>query len=142
MALRFSLAIRHGMLAQIETLVGGSPKLRLYSGTPPTGGTSDAATGTMLCEITLPADWLTSPGSPSNGQVGKNNSWQGQGHANAGAGTSAGYFRVYRSDGTTCDVQGTVTASGGGGDMTMNNISIAENQSVEVTAATLTAGNA
>jgi hypothetical protein len=46
------------------------------------------------------------------------------------------------SGGTVCHMQGTVTATGGGGDMTIDNTSIASGQSVTVTGFTLTEGNA
>jgi hypothetical protein len=39
-------------------------------------------------------------------------------------------------------MQGTVTATGGGGDMTVNNTSFALGQTFTVTGFTLTAGNA
>lgn len=58
------------------------------------------------------------------------------------AGGTAGYFRIVDSAGTTCHLQGTVTATGGGGDMTIDNTSIASGQTVNVTSFTLTDGNA
>jgi hypothetical protein len=39
-------------------------------------------------------------------------------------------------------MQGTVTATGGGGDMTVDNVSFAAAQAFTVTSFTLTAGNA
>jgi hypothetical protein len=39
-------------------------------------------------------------------------------------------------------IQGNVTATGGGGDMTIDNVSIAAGQQVTVTSFTLTAGGA
>jgi hypothetical protein len=36
------------------------------------------------------------------------------------AGTAA-HYRIYASDGTTAHLQGTVTATGGGGDLTVDN---------------------
>jgi hypothetical protein len=39
-------------------------------------------------------------------------------------------------------MQGTITASGGGGDMTLDNVSIATGQTVNVTGFTLTAPGA
>ena len=55
---------------------------------------------------------------------------------------TAGHFRLLDSGGTTCHAQGTVTATGGGGDLTLDNTSIASGQSVTITSFTLTAGNA
>jgi hypothetical protein len=58
-----------------------------------------------------------------------------------GSGT-AGHFRIYASDGTTCGLQGTVTATGGGGDLTVDNAVFASGQSFSVTSFSITAGNA
>ena len=61
--------------------------------------------------------------------------------AGSAAGT-AGYFRIKDSTNTTCHMQGTVTLTGGGGDMTMDNTNIASGQSITVNSFNLTAGNA
>jgi hypothetical protein len=65
--------------------------------------------------------------------------WQ---DTSADATGTAGYFRILDSTGTTCHAQGTITATGGGGDLTLDNTSIASGQTVTVTSFTLTAGNA
>lgn len=138
MAINYSTALRNAQLDQIETTIGTAPKLRIYSGSKPTAA-GDAATGTLLCTITLPSDWLA---AASSGSKAKSGTWSGTGAAAASSGTNAGYFRILDSTETTVHIQGTITATGGGGDMTMNNISIADGQSVEVTGFTVTAGNA
>jgi len=53
--------------------------------------------------------------------------------ASADAAGTAAHFRLYASDGTTCHLQGTVTATGGGGDLTLDNTSIASAQVVTIT---------
>jgi hypothetical protein len=73
--------------------------------------------------------------SASGGEIGH---WQGNGVA-AG---NVGHFRVKDSPGTTTHIQGTVTATGGGGDMTMDNVNVAVDQQVTVNTFQLTAGNA
>ena len=55
---------------------------------------------------------------------------------------NAGHFRIYQSNGTTAHMQGSITATGGGGDMTLDNINIAVAQVVTVTGFTLTAPGA
>jgi hypothetical protein len=59
---------------------------------------------------------------------------------------TAGHFCVYNSqatkDGTTCFIQGTVTATGGGGDMEVSSTSFTSGQSFTVSTFTLTDGNA
>lgn len=55
---------------------------------------------------------------------------------------TAGHFEITASDGTTRHMQGTVTASGGGGDLIVSNTSFALDQPFSITSFTLTAGNA
>jgi len=57
------------------------------------------------------------------------------------AGTAA-HFRLYESTGTTCGMQGTVTITGGGGDLTLNAVDLVVGQIVTITAFSLTDANA
>ncbi len=134
MSLQYSGAVRDAQLDAVETVVGTGPKLQLRTGAPP-ASCAAADSGTLLCEITLPSDWMA---AASGGSKAKSGTWSGTG---AAAG-SAGHFRVKDSAGSTCHAQGTVTATGGGGDMTMDNIVIAVAQAVTVNTFTLSAGNA
>jgi len=134
MAIQFSETVRNGELDAIETAVGGTAVLRIRSGSVP-AATSTADSGTVLAELTLPADWMA---AASGGTKAKSGTWE---DTSANAAGTAGHFRVYESTGTTCHIQGTVTATGGGGDMTLNNVSIATGQTVTITGFTLTAGN-
>lgn len=138
MAIQYSTTLRNNQLDQIEVTTGASAKLRLYSGAAP-ANCAAAATGTLLLDIALPADWMNAAASGSKTKLG---TWSGTGAAGAGSGTNAGYFRVVDSTGTTCHVQGTVTVTGSGGDMTLDNTSIANGQSVTVNTFTINAGNA
>lgn len=134
MAVQLSVAVQNAILDAFETTVGTAPKLQIRSGSQP-ANCAAADSGTLLCEITLPTDWMNAASAGSKTLLG---SWAGTG-ANAG---SAGHYRLKDSAGTTCHKQGSVTATGGGGDMTVNNVSIAVGQSVTVTTFTLTGGNA
>ena len=134
MAVQFSTAVRNARLDAIETTVSTSPKLRIRTGAAP-ANCAAADSGTMLVEMALPSDWLAAAASGAKALAG---TWSGTG---AAAGTAA-HFRIYDTAGTTCHLQGTVTATGGGGDMTLNNTSIAVDQAVSVTTFTLTDGNA
>lgn len=134
MSLQYSGAVRDAQLDAVETVVGTGPKLQIRTGAPP-ANCAAADSGTLLCEITLPSDWMA---AASGGSKAKSGTWSGTG---AAAG-SAGHFRVKDSAGSTCHAQGTVTATGGGGDMTMDNIVIAVAQAVTVNTFTLSAGNA
>jgi hypothetical protein len=85
--------------------------------------------------MTLPSDWMA---AASAGAKAKSGTWTGTG---AAAGTAA-HFRIVDNAGTTCHMQGTVTATGGGGDVTLDNAVIAVSQVVTANSFTITAGNA
>ncbi|MCB0136836.1 MAG: hypothetical protein KDD75_17155 [Caldilineaceae bacterium] len=135
MALQYSVAVRNAQLDAVEVTVSMAPLLRIYSGSAP-ANCAAAASGTLLAEMTLPSDWMAAASSGSKALAG---TWQ---DASANATGTAGHFRLYDSGGTTCHAQGTVTATGGGGDLTLDNVSIASGQSVTITSFTITAGNA
>jgi hypothetical protein len=78
----------------------------------------------------------------SSGSKAKSGTWSGTGTAAASTGTNIGYFRVTDTAGTTTHIQGTVTVTGGGGDMTFDNINIAQNQALTEATFTLTDANA
>jgi hypothetical protein len=138
MPIQFSTVLRNNQLDQVESTTGVSARCRLFSGAIP-ANCAAAASGTQLLDIALPSDWMNAAASGSKTKLG---TWSATGAAGAGAGTNAGYFRITDSAGTTCHVQGTVTVTGGGGDMTLDNTSIAFGQSVTVNTFTLNAGNA
>ena len=60
----------------------------------------------------------------------------------AEAAGTAGHFEIMDSTSTTCHLQGTVTATGGGGDMTLDNVVFAAGQVFSVTTFALTDANA
>ena len=134
MTLQLSTSVRNAMLDAIESTIGTSAILKIRTGSPPADcGTADS--GTVLATLSLPSDWMA---NASSGAKAKSGTWEDASADNTG---TAGHFRIYDSGGTTCHIQGTVTATGGGGDMTLDNVSISSAQDVVVTAFTLTAGN-
>lgn len=135
MALQLSTAVRNARLDAIETAIGASAVLKIRSGAAP-GTVAGADSGTVLATINLPADWMAAAASGSKSMSG---TWQ---DAAADAAGTAGHFRIYASDGTTAHLQGSITATGGGGDMTLDNVSIASGQQINITSFTLTDGNA
>jgi hypothetical protein len=134
MAIQASVDVRNARLAAVETAVGTAPKLQLRSGAQP-ANCAAAAAGTLLCEITLPSDWLAAPAS---GSVAKAGTWSGTGAASG----VVGHYRILNGGGTVCHLQGSVTLGGGGGDATMDNTNVATGQTVTVSAFTLTEANA
>src|SRR5574343_575199 len=129
MALNFSTTLRNDRLNTIETTISTAPVLRIYTGSKPTA-CADAATGTLLVEMTLPSDWMA---AASGGSKAKSGTWE---DASANASGTAGYFRIWDSGVSTCHIQGTVTATGGGGDMELDNTSINATQSVTISTIT------
>ncbi len=121
------------MATAIETTVGTSPLLRIYSGAQP-ANCAAAASGTLLAEMALPSDWATQ----ASGVLTMSGTWQ---DASANAAGTAGHYRLYDTAGTNCHEQGSVTATGGGGDLTLDNTSIASAQVVTVTSWTRTINN-
>lgn len=134
MTIQLSVAARNARLDAFETAAGATAKLQLRTGAQP-ADCGTAASGTLLCEITLPADYMDAASAGSKTKLG---TWSGTG---AAAGTAA-HFRIVDNAGTTCHMQGSVTATGGGGDMTLDNTSIAVSQAVSVTTFTLNEANA
>ena len=138
MAVTYSYAVLDAKNDALETAVGASPKLRLYSGSAPSHARAALSGNTLLAEGTLPSDWL---GASSNGVKTKAGTWTLTGQAGAGSGTAGVFYRIYDNAGTTCHEQGTLTATGGGGDMTIDNNSIANGQTITVSTYQKTSGN-
>lgn len=135
MTIQLSVSVRNARLDAIETTVGTSAILKIRSGSvPATCATADS--GTVLATVNFPSDWLA---AASSGSKSKSGTWE---DTSADATGTAAHFRLYASDGTTCHMQGTVTATGGGGDMTVDNTSFAAGQPFTATGFTLTDGNA
>ncbi len=133
MAFQFSTTVRNARLAAIESTIGTSPILRIYTGAAP-ANCAAAATGTLLAALNLPSDWEAAPsggGSAINGGP-----WVGT----ASAAGTAGHFRLYDSTGATCHMQGSVGQ--GSGDMTFDNTNIAVGQTLNITAFAITEGGA
>lgn len=134
MALQFSANTRNAMLDAIESNAGASPILSIRTGAVPANcGTANS--GTVLASMTLPSDFMA---AASGGAKAKSGTWQ---DTSADATGTAAHFRIHNAAGTECILQGTVTATSGGGDMELDNTSIASGQSVTVSTFTITAGN-
>lgn len=133
MAFQFSTSARNAALDVIETNIGASPTLELRTGAKPADCAS-ADSGTVLATMALPSDWMAAANAGAKALLG---TWQ---DLSADAAGTVGHFRI--KQGATCHIQGSVTATGGGGDMTIDNAVLAVAQQVTVTAVNLTAGGA
>ncbi|GIV51045.1 MAG: hypothetical protein KatS3mg038_1566 [Candidatus Kapaibacterium sp.] len=135
MALQYSVNVRNAQLDAVETTIGPSPLLRIFTGSPP-ADCAAASTGTLLVEFALPSDWMANSTSGTKGATGT--PWQ----AAAVATGTAGYFRIFNNAGTQCHLQGLVAITGGTGELILDNTSIATGQNVSIQSFTLTAANA
>lgn len=131
--MEFSTDVRDAQANAFETAIGASPTLTIFNGSKP-ANCAAADAGTVIAVGTLPSDWLT---DSSSGTKAKNGAWTLLGQSGAGAGTAGTYWRI--KQGSTCHVQGTF---GAGGELVPDNNSIANGQTVTITAFSLTRGNA
>lgn len=135
MAIQLSTAVRNARLDAIELTIGASAVLKIRSGAVP-ANVAASDTGTVLATLNLPADWMA---AASGGSKAKSGTWDDS--AADAAGTAA-HFRLYASDGMTCHLQGTVSVTGGGADMTVDNVVFAAGQGFTITAFSLSDANA
>ena len=135
MAVQLSVAVRNARLDAIESTIGTAAILEIRSGAQP-ADCATADSGTLLASMTLASDWMNAAASGQKTLLG---TWQ---DASANAAGTAGHFRIKNSAGTVTGLQGSVTATGGGGDLQLDNTSIASGQVVTITAFTLNEANA
>jgi hypothetical protein len=134
MALQLSVAVRNAQADSLETAIGTAPRLQLRTGAAP-ANCAAASTGTLLADLDLASDWLGAAASGVKTMSGTIT------EPAVGTGTAA-HFRVMDSAGTTCHMQGTVTATGGGGDAIVDNTSLVSGQNVTLQSLSYTRGNA
>jgi len=100
--------------------------LKIYTGSSP--GPNNSPTGTLLVTLTLPAK---ASNSVANGVL----TFGSIAQQNAVADGAAGYFRIFRSDGSTCVGDGDVGASGAS--INLNTTSIVSGGPVSITSLTI-----
>ena len=135
MAVQLSVRVRNARLDAIESTIGTSAIMKMRTGAPP-ADCAAADTGTVCATLPLPSDWMAAAASGAKAKAG---TWQ---DASADAAGTVAHYRIYDSGGSTCDQQGTVTATGGGGDLTVDNTVFAALQSFTITGFTQTDANA
>jgi len=135
MTVQFSDAVRNARADAVETTIGTSPIMKLRTGAQP-ANCAAADSGTVCATLTLPSDWLS---ASSAGVKSKLGTWQ---DLLADAAGTIAHYRIYDSSGTTCHEQGSVTLTGSGGDLTLDNTNVQPNQAVTITSYSMTEGNA
>jgi len=132
MAIGLVAGLRNARNDAITTFVGASGKLQVMSGTrPATGGTATTVLGILTCNATYAP-------SSSGGVLTLNAITQDSAADSTGTAT---WFRQFKSDGTTICFDGSVTATGGGGDLELSTVSIVVGGPITVTSFVLTDGN-
>ena len=129
--IRITEAIAH--LDDIDTQLGSSAVLKIYSGTAPTSLTTPASG--LLVSMTAGANMFNAAsGSAGDSEATMTLAATLSGTASAGAPTVASYFRLETSGGTEL-FQGTVAMADA--DLIMLNTSITSGETVEVDTLTL-----
>src|SRR4051812_8687171 len=117
MTIQASATVRNARLDAIESTIGTAAVLKIRTGAQPaTVATADS--GTVLATMTLPSDWMSAASAGAKALLG---TWQ---DTSADASGTAAHWRIYASDGTTAHLQGSITATSGGGDMELDSVTI------------------
>lgn len=135
MALQYSVAVRNARLDAVEATIGTDAVLKIRTGSVP-ASCATADSGTVLAALTLPSDYMAPASGGSKALFG---TWQDATADNTG---TAAHWRLYASDGTTCHAQGTVTETGGGGDLTVDSVAFIAGRPFTVNTFVITGGNA
>ena len=133
MSFQFSETLRNLWLDDIETIGGVSPLLYIRTGSPPTNCAA-VDTGTLLCTITLPSDWMSAAASGAKSKLG---TWQ----ATTAVTGTPGHFR-FKTSGGTCFWQGTATVDTLSGDMEIDIVPIQSGRLFTVSVCTVTSPGA
>lgn len=121
MPITMSTALKNTILDGFDSAFD-SATLEIRSGSAP--GAGNTATGTVLATITTPADAFA---AASSGTKAKAGTWS---DSSADATGTAGHFRMTKGSAV---IEGTVTATGGGGDIELDSTSITSGQVVTIT---------
>ena len=128
MTLKYNTTIIADRLTSLNTDIGINAILRIYTGLQPVS-VATAASGSVL--VSLPCS-ATAFGAVSGGALTANAITT----TAASATGTAGCFRVFKADGTTAVVDGSVSTSGS--DLNLNSTSISATQNVSITSFVLT----
>lgn len=133
MAIRLPTGVRNAACDAVVDLLDagtGAGTIEIRSGSQPASA-NDAATGTLLATVTLADPAFGAAASGAATMAGTPRTATG-----AAAGT-AGWFRAKDSTGATV-LDGSVTATGGGGDLEVNTTAISVGVNVSITGGTVT----
>ena len=132
MTLYYSNATRHSQNEGLIAYAGTGALFNLYQGTQPANANTAITTQVLLVSMPIAGVFGTDTnGTLTLGAVTATNA--------VGTGT-ASFFRIFKSDGTTVVMDGSVGLSAA--DLILNTVDIYVGQSVDITAGTIIRGNA
>jgi hypothetical protein len=129
--LKYSNGTRDAQQTGLITYAGSGSIIRLYDGTQPANANTAISTQTLLVSLTISGAF----GTDSNGTITLGSVTNGT----AVASSTATFFRIVKSDGTTVVMDGSVSTSGA--DLNLNTTTIASGQVVGITAGTIIRAN-
>jgi hypothetical protein len=129
--LNYSNGTRNAQQQGLITYAGTGALLRIYNGTQPTNANTAISTQTLIVTLTIAGGF----GTDSNGTLTLGTVTDGT----AVATSTAEFFRIVKSDGTTVVMDGSVSTSGA--DLNLNDTSIASGQVVSITSGTIIRAN-
>lgn len=131
-----NVATRTGLDAMLDLLdAGGAGKLRIYSGTAPADADAALSGNTLLAELTLSATGFANSTDANPGATSAANAITQDSSADA---TGTATFCRLANNAGTCVWQGTVTVTGGGGNLQLVTTSIVSGQPVSCSSFTMT----
>jgi hypothetical protein len=135
MAIQLRTTERNTLLDAITSGISTSGLLRIYDGTPPANVAASLGANVLLAECACSATFAP---AASSGVLTANAITS---DSSANATGTASFFRLVTSGGTAI-LQGTVTATGGGGDLTFTSVAFVAGYTINITAFVLTAPGA
>lgn len=129
--LKYSNGTRDAQQQGLITYAGSGALINIYTGTQPANANTAISTQTLLVSLPISGSF----GTDSNGTITLSSVTS----ANAVATGTATFFRIFKSDGTTVVMDGSVGTSGA--DMNLDNTSIATGQTVTITSGTIIRAN-
>lgn len=129
--LQYSNGTRDAQQQGLIVYAGSGCKINLYSGTQPANANTAISTQTLLVQLVISGGF----GTDSNGTL----TFSTVSNGTAVATGTASFFRIFKSDGTTVVMDGSVGTSSA--DLVLNTTSIATNDTVAITSGTIVRGN-
>lgn len=129
--MQYSVNVVDAKLDSIETTIGNTATLTIWSGTLP-ANCAVANSGTCLSTITLPTTWMS---AASGGSKSKSGTWS---DSSADATGTAAYFRIHDGN-ANCHIQGSVGTSSS--DMIVDSTSFTAGQTFTVSTFQIQGGN-